>query len=103
MSPVFLRGTHIPFPHMENSSVRTGVSLGFPLQPRAPCIVRPSRTAVCSLLEEALGMLSKGLCFLSDPVAQMGGGSRCDEFLEAGLQARSLNLSVRQFPCPTRR
>ena len=28
--------------------------------------------AVCGLLEEALGMLSKGLCSVSDPVAQTG-------------------------------
>lgn len=49
--------------------MRTGVSLGFL---RAPRTVRPGTMAVCGLLEEALGMLSKGLCSVSDPVAQTG-------------------------------
>lgn len=39
---VFSGGAHTPFPHMENSSERTGVALGFLLQPELPVQFAPT-------------------------------------------------------------
>lgn len=48
---VFSGGTHTPFPHVENSSVRTGVGLGFLLQPELPVQFAPAG-ALCAASSE---------------------------------------------------
>ena len=75
---VFSGGTHTPFPHVENRSVRTGVGLGFLLQPERPVQFAPQDRCVRPP-PRGLGY-EECLCPVSDPVAHTGGGSRHDWF-----------------------